>query len=73
MFIRVDPNNSNPPDFEVIDIDASLANLLTNTVYGDCAAGPGPMRYPHAVFQRSQDVTCTNLPVNPLSTDIYEV
>jgi hypothetical protein len=73
MFIRIDPNNSNPPDYDVIDSDATLAGLLANTVYNDCSAGPGMMRYPRAVYRQSQDVTCSNLPLNPLSTDIYEV
>lgn len=72
MFIRVDPNNTNPPDYDVIEINASLPNLLNNTVYNDCSLGPGLMNYDNATFKQSQDVTCNNLP-DILNTDIYEV
>lgn len=72
MFIRVDPNNTNPPYYDVIEINASLAVLRGNTVYNDCSAGPGLIRYDQANYKETQSVTCHNLP-NPLNTDIYEV
>jgi len=73
MFIRVDPNNSNPPNFDVIEINVSLPNLLANIIYNDCSAGPGMMNYIKATYKQSQYVTCNNLANNPLNTDIYEV
>jgi hypothetical protein len=72
MFIKVDPNNSVPPDFQVIDSNATLAGLLATQVYNDCSVGLGRMHLPGAVLKTSQDVTCNNLAVNPLTTDIYE-